>query len=167
MSLTVRSRQASHPVDAWRLRRLAKWALAETDPGKAVDFDAHALGVFLVDEAEMARANWEHLRHEGATDAITLDYGDQAGTTPKSGPLLGEIFICPVVAEAFAREHGTTWPEEVARYLIHGILHLRGYDDRDATRRKRMKREENRLMREASECFPLSRLAKRGRVVGR
>jgi hypothetical protein len=44
---------------------------------------------------------------------------------------------------------------------------LRGYDDRDAICRKRMKREEERLARAAVECFPLSRLAKRGRVVGR
>ena len=167
MSLTVRSRQSSHQVDAWRLRCLAKWALAESDPGKAVDLDAHALDVFLVDEAEMARANWEHLRHEGATDVITLDFGGQAGGAPRPGPLLGEIFICPVVAEAFAREHGTTWSEEVARYLIHGILHLRGYDDRNATRRKRMKREEERLVRAAAACFPLSRLAKGSRVLGR
>ena len=167
MSLTVRSRQASHPVDVWRLRRLAKWTLAETDPGQAVDLDAHALGVFLVGEAEMALANWEHLRHEGATDVITLDFGGQAGGAPRPGPLLGEIFICPVIAEAFAREHGTTWSEEVARYLIHGILHLRGYDDRNATRRKRMMREEDRLMRAAAACFPLSRLAKRGTVLGR
>ena len=167
MSLTVRSRQSSHPVDVWRLRRLVKWALAESDSGKAVDLNAHALGVFLVDEAEMARTNWEHLRHEGATDVITLDFGGQAGGAPRPGPLLGEIFICPVIAEAFAREHGTTWSEEVARYLIHGILHLRGYDDRNAIPRKRMKWEEERLVRAAAACFPLSRLAKGSRVVGR
>ena len=149
------------------MRRLVKWALAESDPGKAVDLNAHALGVFLVDEAEMARTNWEHLGHEGPTDVITLDFGGQAGGAPRPGPLLGEIFICPVIAEAFAREHGTTWSEEVARYLIHGILHLRGYDDRNATRRKRMKREEERLVRAAAVCFPLSRLAKRGTVLGR
>ena len=149
------------------MRPLAKWALAESDPGKAVDLDAHALGVFLVDEAEMARANWEHLRHEGPTDVITLDFGGQAGGAPRPGPLLGEIFICPVVAEVFAREHGTTWSEEVARYLIHGILHLRGYDDRNAIPRKRMKWEEERLVRAASSCFPLSRLAKGSRGVGR
>ena len=167
MSLTVRSRQSSHPVDVWRLRRLVKWALAESDSGKAVDLNAHALGVFLVDEAEMARTNWEHLGHEGPTDVITLDFGGQTGDAPRPGPLLGEIFICPVVAEAFAREHGTTWSEEVARYLIHGILHLRGYDDRNAIPRKRMKREEERLVRAAAACFPLSRLAKGSRVVGR
>ncbi|MEC8973241.1 MAG: rRNA maturation RNase YbeY [Verrucomicrobiota bacterium] len=167
MSLTVRSRQSSHPVDAWRLRRLAKWALAETEPGCPVDPDAHALGVFLVDEVEMARANWDHLRHEGPTDVITLDFGGQTGGAPRPGPLLGDIFICPVVAEAFAQEHGNTWPEEVARYLIHGVLHLRGYDDRDVSLRKRMKRGEERLVRAAAACFPLSRLAKGGRVVGR
>ena len=154
-------------MDAWLLRRLAKWVLTATEPGRSVDLDAHALRVFLVGEAEITRANWEHLRHKGPTDVITLDFGSQIGGVPRPGPLLGDIFICPVVAEAFSPEHGTTWPEEVARYLIHGILHLRGYDDRDATCRKRMKRVEERLVRAAAASFPLSRLAKVGRVFGR
>ena len=167
MPLTVRSRQASHPVDAWLLRRLAKWSLVETEPGCPVDPDAHALGVFLVDEAKMARVNWEHFRHKGPTDVITFDFSGQAGAAPRPGPLLGDIYICPVVAEAFAEEHGNTWSEEVARYLIHGVLHLRGYDDRNVSHRKRMKREEDRLMRVVAACFPLSRLIKGGKVVGR
>ena len=57
MPLTVRSHQKSHPADAWLLRRLAKWTLAETGPGQAVEPGAHELGVYLVDPVEMAGAN--------------------------------------------------------------------------------------------------------------
>ena len=150
MPLTVRSRQKSHPADAWLLRRLAKWTLAETGPGQAVEPGVHELGVYLVDPVEMARANWDYLQHDGPTDVITFD-----------------IFICPVVAEEFARKYKTSWAEEVARYLIHGILHLRGYDDSAPGLRRTMKREENRLMTAAAGRFPLSRLARGTRVVGR
>ena len=95
MPLTVRSRQKSHPADAWLLRRLVKWTLAETGPDQAVDSGAHELGVYLVDPDEMARVNWDYLQHEGPTDVITFDYGE-SGDTPKPGPILGDIFICPV-----------------------------------------------------------------------
>jgi len=159
MSLTVRSRQKNLPVDAWLLRRLAKWVLEITEPSLDNWPSGHELGVFLVGPAEMARVNFSSLQHEGPTDVITFDYCEP-GDAPKPGPILGDLFICPAVAEEYAREFGNTWPEEVARYLIHGILHLRGYDDLDAANSKVMKREENRLMKEAEKCFALSRLAK-------
>ena len=166
MPLTIRSRQKAHPADAWLLRRLAKWALAETEPGQAVEPGTQELGVYLVGPAEMAKVNWECVHHEGPTDVITLDYGEP-GDAPKPGPILGDIFICPVVAEEFARKYKTSWAEEVARYLIHGILHLRGYDDSAPGLRGTMKREENQLMTAAAGRFPLSRLARGTRVVGR
>ena len=159
MSLTVRSRQKTHPVDAWLLRRLAKWVLEITEPGTAPKSRDHELGVFLVGPAEMAIINYSSLQHKGPTDVITFDYCEP-GEAPKPGPILGDLFICPVVAEEYALEFDTTWPKEVVRYLIHGILHLRGYDDLNAVNRKIMKREENRLMEEAETRFPLSRLAK-------
>ena len=159
MSLNVRSRQKTHPVDAWLLRRLANWALGTTEPGTAPKSSDDELGVFLVGPAEMAIINYSSLQHEGPTDVITFDYCEP-GEAPKPGPILGDLFICPVVAEEYALEFDTTWPKEVVRYLIHGILHLRGYDDLNAVNRKIMKREENRLMEEAETRFPLSRLPK-------
>ena len=159
MSLTVRSRQKTHLVNVWLLRRLAKWVLEITEPDTAKRPSGHELGVFLVGPEEMARINFSSLQHEGPTDVITFDYCEP-GDAPKPGPILGDLFICPFVAEEYALEFDTTWPKEVVRYLIHGILHLRGYDDLNAVNRKIMKREENRLMEEAETRFPLSRLAK-------
>ena len=166
MSLTVRSRQKTHRVDAWLLRRLAKWTLDITEPAAEHRPRGYELGVFIVGPVEMARVNFSSLQHEGPTDVITFDYCEP-GHAPKPGPIFGDLFICPVVAEEFAAKFNTNWPEEVARYLIHGILHLRGFDDCDADRRKRMKREENRLLDEAKKRFPLSRLAKGPKTKGR
>ena len=73
---------------------------------------------------------------------------------------MGDLFICPTVAEENAKYYGTSCSHEVARYLIHGILHLRGYDDKKMAARKVMKREENLLMSEALKLFPLSCLVK-------
>ncbi len=122
--------------------------------------------MYRFDPVEMARPNCSYLQDDGPTDVISFDY-DESGDAPKPGPILGAIFICPVVAAEFAHKYKTSWPEEVARYLIHGILHLRGYDDSAPGLRRTMKREENRLMTAAAGRFPLSRLARGTRVVGR
>ena len=53
-----------------------------------------------------------------------------------------------------AKQFKTTWQSEIVRYVIHGVLHLLGHDDRLAAARRRMKREENRLLAGFPESFP-------------
>ena len=57
-----------------------------------------------------------------------------------------------------ARKFDTSWQSEIVRYIIHGVLHLVGFDDSSAGARRKMKREENRRLREITRCFPLSKL---------
>ena len=73
----------------------------------------------------MARVNEKFLKHTGSTDVITFDY--QEGDV--SGAWNGELFICVDDAVAAAPRFGVGWQIELARYLAHGLLHLRGYDD--------------------------------------
>jgi rRNA maturation RNase YbeY len=75
-------------------------------------------------------------------------------------PLLGEIFISIDDAVSQARQFRSTWESELVRYLVHGTLHLRGYDDLQPALRRTMKREENRLLKELSRRFNLGRLKK-------
>ena len=104
----------------------------------------------------MTHINQTYLRHAGSTDVITFDHAETRSTPH------GEIFICHDEAILQARRFRTTWQSEIVRYLIHGVLHLRGFDDHRAADRRKMKREENRLLREISLRFPISKLA-RGR----
>jgi rRNA maturation RNase YbeY len=89
----------------------------------------------------MARVNWRFLQHEGSTDVITFDHGSTIERVH------GECFISVADAVDQAQAFRTTWTEEVVRYVIHGILHLRGYDDLEPALRRSMKREENRWVR--------------------
>jgi rRNA maturation RNase YbeY len=82
----------------------------------------------------------------------------QAGARQGRPALFGEIFICPDEALIQARRFRTSWQSELARYLIHGVLHLRGFDDRRPADRRRMKREEDRLLSQLSHACPLSQL---------
>jgi rRNA maturation RNase YbeY len=72
-----------------------------------------------------------------------------------STQLHGEIFICVDEAVAQARRFRTSWQSELIRYLIHGLLHLRGYDDHNASSRRQMKRKEDRVLRRLAGCLKL------------
>jgi probable rRNA maturation factor len=147
--LFIENRQRTLRIDARYLRRLTDKLIREL-----LQIENFDLGIYLVNAARMAEMNKTFLQHEGPTDVITFDYQD------KDGPALhGEIFICTDEAVAQARQFRTTWQSELTRYLIHGVLHLRGFDDLRPVARRKMKREEERLLRQLSDNVSLSKLA--------
>ncbi|MBP7827111.1 MAG: rRNA maturation RNase YbeY [Verrucomicrobia bacterium] len=155
LTLTLRNRQRTRAVAMHLLRHIIRCLLTDLLAIQTAD-----LGVFIVAAPEMARLNERFLGHAGATDVITFDYADAAAVHP--GPELhGEIFVCLDEAVAQARRFRTSWPAELVRYVVHGVLHLRGYTDQVPADRRRMKREEDRLLRALARSFVLSRLASR------
>jgi rRNA maturation RNase YbeY len=113
----------------------------------------------------MARVNWQFLQHEGSTDVITFDHGDSSSDIQHStSHLHGELFICVDDAVAQAMEFRTTWQSEIVRYVVHGVLHLLGHDDLKPDLRRKMKREENRLVRRLSGRFSLAELSSAGKI---
>ena len=164
LDLTLRNRQRTRPVEIRRLRRICASLLEDFLHIKHAEF-----GITLVGAPEMSRINWQFLQHEGATDVITFNHGSAPAPGPQpphasQPPLHGELFICLDEAVRQARRFGTTWQSELVRYLIHGTLHLLGYDDHGAADHRRMKREENRLLRLLATRFPLSRLARKPKL---
>lgn len=87
------------------------------------------LGVALVTPQEMARLNQEHMSRQGATDVISfpLDVAE-AGSLGEVPLLLGDVVICPEAAARQAEERGLAVEEEICLLLIHGLLHIAGYD---------------------------------------
>jgi probable rRNA maturation factor len=117
------------------------------------------LGINLVAAREMTLVNETFLQHTGSTDVITFDHLHSELSKEHSGVQLhGEVFICVDEALAQARQFQTSWQSEVVRYVAHGILHLKGYDDLKPALRRKMKRAENRLMRRLSRRFNLREL---------
>lgn len=105
---------------------------------------------YIVPSATITLLNSEHLGHEGPTDVITFDYAD--AVSPNS--IHGEVFVCLQVAESQAVVYNTSWEEEIVRYMIHGVLHLIGFDDLKPELKKKMKKAENRLVRSLVKLFP-------------
>jgi rRNA maturation RNase YbeY len=123
------------------------------------------LGIHLVETTEIVRLNEEFLRHKGSTDVITFDYAQGEGrfARPINAPaaIEGEIFICLDEAVSQARKFRVSWQKELARYVIHGVLHLCGHNDLRAGPRRRMKLEEDRLLQELERKIPFAELQRR------
>jgi probable rRNA maturation factor len=153
-SLFIKNQQRTYPVNVRYLRWMTRELLRELL--WIEDFD---LGIYIVREPRMAEINLAFLQHTGSTDVITFNYQDRE--IPGIGSeikLHGELFVCIDEALAQARQFRTTWQSELVRYVIHGILHLRGYDDLNPTARRVMKREENRLLKKLKAAFPPAKL---------
>jgi probable rRNA maturation factor len=153
MNVTIASRQRVRKINRPLLKQVTTALLADSKIEKA------DLGIHLVAAAEMTRLNEKFLRHAGPTDVITFDYSNPRPQTPDPRRQLhGEIFVCVDEAVLQARKFGTSWQSEVARYIVHGVLHLLGFDDASANARGKMKREEDRRLRAIACRFPLSKL---------
>ena len=93
------------------------------------------VNVIFVDDPKSRRLNRTHLAHDYPTDvlAFRLDNGDR---------LEGELYVNLDRASIQAREYDVTFKNEVARLVIHGLLHLIGYRDNTSQSRMRMKKKE-------------------------
>ncbi len=98
--------------------------------------------VAFVDNTHIHRLNKQFLGHDEPTDVLTFPYTD-----PGSKRLEGEIAIGFEVARANAAERGHPVAAELALYVIHGCLHLCGYDDRTDAEAKRMRAKEREYLR--------------------
>ncbi len=89
------------------------------------------LSVVLVDEAAMTDLHVRWMDEPGPTDVLSFPMDElrqpQDDEEPEPG-LLGDVVLCPQVADRQAADHGHSRDEELALLLTHGILHLLGYD---------------------------------------
>lgn len=118
LDLQVATRVRRLP-DRASIRRWAAAALA--DSGEA----AHALTVRMVDEPEGAALNERYRRKRGATNVLSFGYEPSPGWTPGA---LGDIVVCAPVVRREARALGRAESAHWAHLVVHGIMHLRGYD---------------------------------------
>lgn len=105
------------PGDAL-LRRWARAALAGLG-------GSHALTLRLVDAEESAALNETYRRKSGPTNVLSFPFESPPGVRTR---LLGDLVICAPVVEREAREQGKMPHAHWAHMVVHGVLHLRGYD---------------------------------------
>jgi len=92
--------------------------------------------ILLISDERMADLHRRFLNQSGPTDVITFQHG--------------EIFISVPTAKRQGREFGTSTLAEIELYVVHGLLHLSGFDDRTPVSRRRMRAAEARVLRNAA-----------------
>lgn len=135
-----RTRGGMLPVDRVLLRRRASRAL------DAIEHARSELSISLVDDDAMAHLNSVHRGVARPTDVLSFSLLE-GGATAHRGPLLGDVVIALGVAQAQARRGRRSLDDELARLLIHGVLHLIGHDHGRVQEALAMRREERRLWR--------------------
>ena len=91
------------------------------------------VSITLLDRASIARMNRRHLGHPGATDVISFGFVRPS----RRDPVIGDIYIAPEVGRENALARGTPVREELTRLVVHGTLHVLGYDHPAGNARER------------------------------
>lgn len=100
-----------------------------------------ALSVVFVDDEHLRQLHAEHLDDPTRTDVITFDLGEDG-----AGPA-GELYVSLDRARRVAEQRGVAVERELSLYLVHGALHLCGFDDHAEEARRRMRAAEAEVMR--------------------
>lgn len=98
------------------------------------------LSISFINSEELRAINKQYLKHDYETDIITFNY------SKKYKDIDGEILISLEEANYNAKRFNVSLGKELSRLVIHGVLHLLKYDDKDGKSKKIMKQEENKLI---------------------
>lgn len=141
VSVYVTARNVRVALASTRIEKIARSTLAAERVRDAM------LSITFLGNAAMARINSRHLGHKGATDVISFGFSGSG----KRSPVVGDIYIAPNVARANARENGVPIREEIARLVVHGTLHVLGYEhpESDARTASAMWKRQERLLTRA------------------
>ncbi|MGR0320398.1 rRNA maturation RNase YbeY [Agromyces sp. ZXT2-3] len=135
MSIEINN-ESSIEVDESALQRLAVYALDTMH----VHADAE-LAIVLVDEGAMEQLHVQWMDEPGPTDVLSFPMDElRPGTADEPAPpgLLGDVVLCPQVAETQARAAGHALLDELLLLTTHGILHLLGFDHAEPDEEKEM-----------------------------
>ncbi|NIP85372.1 MAG: rRNA maturation RNase YbeY [Planctomycetales bacterium] len=98
------------------------------------------IGIAIVDDAKIHELNLQYLGHDYPTDVLSFPLG------ANQHPLQGEIAVSLDTARAAAAAYGWSVQDELLLYVVHGTLHLVGYDDQDPPSARRMRARQHELL---------------------
>jgi probable rRNA maturation factor len=144
-------RLTSFPLTVEVQRRVRKWAPPRADiaawAGTALGRKAagRELGVRVVGRAESRRLNARYRGRDKPTNVLSFPAASLPAQSPERP--LGDLVICPDVLRAEARDQGKSLRAHWAHLVVHGALHLVGYDHESSSDAQRMERREISVLR--------------------
>ncbi len=117
-------------------RKITNWIKAiAKEYGKNIG----EIGYIFCSDKKILEVNNEYLHHDYYTDIITFDYSED-------NIIAGDIFISVDTVKSNSEEYKTKYDDEMARIIIHGILHLCGLKDKEPKEEKQMREAENKAL---------------------
>jgi probable rRNA maturation factor len=131
---------------------------ADTNRIKSLaDFSLRSLGIHpeselsisLVDMEEMSSLHMRWLDESGPTDVLSFPMDELKPNSSSDGPgILGDIVLCPAYAKKQAAEIGHSLQDELEVLVVHGVLHLLGFDHRENDEKTMMFSRQDEILRE-------------------
>ncbi|MFG0336058.1 MAG: rRNA maturation RNase YbeY [Maioricimonas sp. JB049] len=141
-TIEIADEQDRIPCDPHRMRQLVASVLHEERIASA------DISLALVDDPTIHELNRTHLNHDYATDVLSfLLHDDPAGERAGERHVEGEVVVSTETAARQAEEFGWEAEAELSLYVVHGLLHLCGYDDQTAEDRSRMRARERLVLK--------------------
>ncbi len=116
-----------------------------------------SISIALVDQSTIHAINRSHLGHDWPTDVISFPLPE-----PEVPTMSGELIVSAEMAAVTAAEIGVDPRDELALYVVHGLLHLCGYDDLSEAGAAAMRRREDELLMACGRSNPFHRAGRRG-----
>jgi len=135
VAVEISNRQQAMAVNLAWLERIVRGAIA------VIRAEAAEISVLVVNDRRIAKLHAEWMQISEPTDVLTFDLGSDP---PRR--LAGDIVVSGETARRVARELGWQPRQELAYYVVHGLLHLAGYDDLTPGERRRMRKRERMVM---------------------
>ncbi len=137
--IKIKSSQKKITLPKKSIERLVRYALRLEDINKA------ELSILFVGKKRMRSLNARYRNIDKPTDVLA--FGMREGKDAHLHPeILGDIVICPEVTYNYARAYGNTKKNELYLDVVHGILHLLGYDDSKSAARTKMQKTQERIL---------------------
>ena len=138
------SGMSDHVVEVDRWTSLVTDVLADEGlSGRPVEVHVH-----FVDESAIEDLNREYMGGSGPTDVLAFPVDDPAMVPDGIPVLLGDVVVCPSVAARQAPTHAGDFDSEISLLIVHGVLHLLGYDHAEPVEAEAMQaREREHLAR--------------------
>lgn len=134
--------------------RLLMFATKQVIKHYKIKLERTELSIFFTDDKTMADLNRTYRQKQGTTDVLSFTYEDK----PTDIDLSGEVVISLDMAIKQAKYLGKTLEDELGELLIHGLLHIIGYEDDSDKGYKKMVNEGEKLWEQAKDLYlrPLS-----------
>ena len=140
MQISITSHRDPEPLDLAAFERLAAFVLEREEVPELAE-----LSIGVVDLDEMTALNERYRGVGGPTDVLSFGCDDPCAVESDEPITLGDVIVAPQVAERQAAEYGHTVEDELNLLLVHGILHLLGYEH-EADEDARVMQERERVL---------------------